>query len=79
MGIKFLIKIIEKYSPEAITYTKINNYNNHILAIDANLLIYKMIYAIRKQGYDLKNGNKIVTHIHALLLKLFGFKKYGSS
>jgi hypothetical protein len=32
-------------------------------------MLYKMIYAIRKQGYDLKKGDKIVTHIHALLLK----------
>lgn len=76
MGIKNLIKVIEKYAPTAITKTKIDKYKNKIIAIDFSLLIYKMIYAIRKNGYDLKNGDIITTHIHSLLLKIKGFIKY---
>ena len=76
MGIKNFMKIIQKYSPDAITYNKINQYQNKILAIDANLMIYKMIFAIRKNGYDLKNGDIIVTHLHSTLQKIKGFIKY---
>jgi flap endonuclease-1 len=76
MGIKNFIKLIEKYSPSSITYTNISKYQNKILGIDANLMIYKMVYAIRQNGYDIKNGNISVTHIHTLLLKLIGFVKY---
>jgi flap endonuclease-1 len=76
MGIKNLIKLIEKYAPSAISYNKITKYENKIIAIDGNLLIYKLIYAIRFNGYDLKKGEINVTHIHALLLKIYGFIKY---
>ena len=76
MGIKNLIKVIEKYAPTAIKKTKIDKYNNKILAIDFSLLLYKIIYAIRKNGYDLKNGNIITTHIHSLLLKIKGFIRH---
>lgn len=76
MGIKNLIKVIQKYAPEAIKITSIENYKNTVIGIDANLMIYKMIYAIRLNGYDIKNGQTSVTHIHALLLKMIGFSKY---
>ena len=76
MGIKNLYKFIEKYCPKAITITNIKKYQNKIIAIDTNLLIYKIVYAIRKNGYDIKNNDKIITHIHGLLLKFKSFKKY---
>lgn len=76
MGIKNFIKLHEKYSPESITDKTITDYTGKVLGIDANLMIYKMVYAIRQNGYDIKNGNVIVTHIHTLLLKLLGFIKY---
>ena len=76
MGIKNLYKFIEKYCPEAIQLTKITKYKNKTLGIDFNLMIHKLIYAIRKNGYDIKNNDKIITHIHALILKFKSFKKY---
>lgn len=76
MGIKNLMQIIKRYSPQAIEYHKINEYQNKIIGIDANLMIYKMIFAIRLNGYDLMNKDIIVTHIHSLLLKLKGMIKY---
>lgn len=76
MGIKNLMKIIQRYAPEAITNNKINSYKNSIVAIDANLLIYKTVYAIRKNGYDIKNKDKSVTHIFGFLQKIKGFIKY---
>ncbi len=76
MGVKNFMKIIKKYSPQSIKLTNITNYQNKILGIDAHLLLYKMINAIRQNGYDIKNGDIIVTHIHTLLLKLMAFVKY---
>lgn len=76
MGVKNLMKIIKKHAPNAIKYKKIDQYRNMILGIDANLMIYKMIYAIRRNGYDIMNEDNKVTHIHTMLQKLYGFKKY---
>jgi flap endonuclease-1 len=76
MGIKNFFKFIEKYSPESIKNTKIIDYKNKVIGIDANLMLYKIIFAIRANGYDLKNNNIIITHVHTLLLKLLAFKKY---
>ena len=76
MGVKNFIKFIEKYSPNAIKYTNINDYKNKTIGFDATLLIYKLVYGIRVNGYDIMNGDIIVTHIHSLLLKLMAFLKY---
>ena len=76
MGIKNLIKIITKFAPEAISYKKITDYKNKTLGIDANLMIYKLIFAIRRGGYDIEHNGIKVTHLHGMLQKLIGFKKY---
>jgi len=76
MGIKNFFKFIEKYAPESIKQKKIKDYENTSIGIDFNLMIYKLIYSIRKNGYDITNNDKIVTHIHALLLKLISFKEH---
>jgi flap endonuclease-1 len=75
MGIKNFINFLKRFAPNCITNKKINEYTNKKIGIDANLLLYKLIYAIRANGYDLKNKEIIVTHIHALLLKLLAFKR----
>jgi flap endonuclease-1 len=76
MGVKNLIKFIKRYAPKAITYKRIDEYRNTRIGFDANLLIYKIVYGIRVRGYDLMNDDKVVTHIHALLMKFIGFMKY---
>jgi len=76
MGVKNLIKFIEKYAPDAISYKRIDQYRNTRIGFDANLLLYKIIYGIRVQGYDIRNNDTIVTHIHGILLKFMGFLKY---
>lgn len=76
MGIKNFYKFINKYAPSAVALTNVTKYKNSTVGIDFNLMIYKLIFSIRKNGYDIKNGQKIVTHIHALLLKLIKFKEY---
>lgn len=76
MGVKNLIKCIQYYCPNAIKYTNIEKYKNTTLAIDAVLMIYKNILAIRKNNISIKNKDIDVTHIHSIILKLNGFKKY---
>lgn len=76
MGIKNFYKFVEKYAPQSIILTKISDYENSVIGIDFNLMIYKLIYSIRKNGYDIKNNDINVTHIHALILKLLNFREY---
>ncbi|AYV84873.1 MAG: FLAP-like endonuclease XPG [Hyperionvirus sp.] len=40
-------------------------------------MLYKLIYGIRGRGYDIMNGDIVVTHIHALLMKFVGFRRFG--
>lgn len=75
MGIRNLYKLITKYAPSSIKHKTINDYKNKIIGIDADNFLYKLIYAIRGRGYDIKNDNKIITHIYALFLKLRKFKE----
>src|SRR5579885_1448971 len=76
MGIKNLMQIIKRFAPDSLKLTKITKYENSIIAMDANLLIYKIIFGIRINGYDLKNDDLVVTHLFALLQKIKGFLKY---
>lgn len=76
MGIINLMNLVKKYAPSAIKYNKLSDYKNKILGIDTNIMIYKMIYAIRRGGYDIKKGDNITTHIHGLLQKINGLRKY---
>lgn len=76
MGIRNLMKLVYKYAPSSITYHKIDHYKSKRIGIDTNLLLYKLLFAIRMKGYDIKNNNLNVTHIHALILKILGFIKY---
>jgi len=76
MGPKNFTVIISKYAPTAITYAPIQHYAYSVIGIDANLLMYKMIYAIRRNGYDILNGETAITHIHSLLSKFRRFIEY---
>lgn len=76
MGIKNFFKLVRKYAPNSIKTKKISDYEGQTLGIDANHLIYKSVMAIRKNGYDLKNDSVTVTHIHTMIMKLAGFKRY---
>lgn len=61
MGIKNLYKFIEKYASDAIKLTKITDYKNTTIGIDFNLMIYKLIYSLRKNGYDLINYSSSIS------------------
>lgn len=78
MGIKNLMKIINRYAEKSVKSINISDLKNKTLAIDANLMIYKSVYAIRRKlGDDLKTKEgKKVTHIYSMFLKLYALRKY---
>lgn len=71
-----MMTLIKTYAPNSVTLKTISDYENKILGIDSNNMIFKGVLAIRRNGYDIKNGDIIVTHIHSILQKLIAFKKY---
>lgn len=77
MGIKKLNNIIKKYNKTSIFEIKITDLIGMDVAIDASLMIYKSLNAIRKamNGDIISSNGKIVTHIYTMLLKLIAFKK----
>lgn len=76
MGIKNFYNFLNKFAPKSIEIQNIQYYKNSVIGIDFNLMLYKLILSIRKNGYDIINNGIIVTHIYALLLKLRKFRKY---
>lgn len=74
MGIKGFTKILTKYAPAAVILRKYSYYKNKTFGIDANLFLYQLIFAIRRNGYDIKNEGIKVTHIFSLLVKLISFR-----
>lgn len=77
MGIKNLTKLLQRFAPNSIKYIDISSLSNKTFAIDANLMIYKSLYAIRKSmGKDIIRNEKAVTHIYTMFFKLAGFKQH---
>lgn len=82
MGIKNMVKLITRYSPKAIKDITIDKLKNKIVAIDANLFIYKSIFAIRgSMGKDMTTKIKFVekktTHLYIMFIRLYGLYKWG--
>lgn len=75
MGVKKLYNVIRDKSPNSITIHKINDFRGRTLLIDGVHMIYKNVMAIRKNGYDIMNGDKNITHIHSMINKLKKFKQ----
>jgi flap endonuclease-1 len=70
MGIKNLSSLIQSYAPNSITNKKFSDFTGKTLAIDASLLIYSYVIAIRNSSADLINNNgDITSHIHAVVCK----------
>ncbi len=70
MGIKNLFKLITKYAPNSIKNNNIENYKNKILVLDANMVIYQYVIAIRNTGNDLLNDKgEITSHVLGVISK----------
>lgn len=73
MGIKNLMKVIKRYSPKSIKDIKIDDLQGKKVAVDANLFIYKSVFAIRSgMGKDIMHGDKKVSHLYIMFIRLCG-------
>jgi len=70
MGIKNLLKFLNTNYPELIKKVNNNNFNKQFIAIDASILLYQVIIAIRNSGADMiNNQGEITSHILGLFNK----------
>ena len=70
MGIKNLSALLNLYAPKSITKKQFTDLSGKKIAIDASLLIYSYVIAIRNSSYDLTNTDGDMTsHIHAVVSK----------
>ena len=76
-----MMKIVERYSEKAIKYININKLKNKTIAIDANLFIYKSIFAIRGNigfnfDFDSDGDGESKLHIYIMFIRLYGLYKW---
>ena len=77
MGIKNLFKIISDNASEAITEKKLKDYKGKIIVLDASMIIYQFVIAIRKTGNDFENNDgKMTTHIIGVINKALMLLKH---
>ena len=78
MGIKGLYKVITENTSDCIQEKDIKYYRGKIIAIDASLLLYQFVIAIRKNGFDLvdDDGNP-TSHLYAIFIKTMKFLEFG--
>ena len=70
MGIKNLFKIISEHSPDSITEKGIKELKGKVVVLDASMIIYQFVIAIRSSGADLENTEgKMTTHILGVINK----------
>ena len=70
MGIKDLSSVIQSYAPASITKLHFNDLTGKKIALDASIIIYAYVIAIKNTGDDLRNLNgEITSHIHAVVSK----------
>ena len=70
MGIKNLFKIISENASDAITEKKLKDYKGKTVVLDASMIIYQFVIAIRNTGNDLENSEgKMTTHIIGVINK----------
>ena len=78
MGIKNLFKLISKNAPNSVTNKNISSYIGKYLILDANMVIYQYVIAIRNSGSDLTSSDgKITSHILGVISKTLMLMKNG--
>lgn len=75
MGIHGLIKLIDtEVGKYAIKEYPISKFANMTIAVDASLMVYQTVVAIRATGQDLKNANgEITSHLYGIFYKILKF------
>lgn len=77
MGVKNLFKLITQYAPDSISSNNIKDYSGKYIVLDASMVIYQYVIAIRGTGSDLQNNDgEMTSHIIGVLSKTFMLLKY---
>ena len=77
MGVKNLFKLITQYAPNSISSNNIKDYSGKYIVLDASMVIYQYVIAIRGTGSDLQNNDgEMTSHIIGVLSKTFMLLKY---
>jgi flap endonuclease-1 len=70
MGIKNLFKIISEHVPDSISEKSLKDLKGKAVVLDASMIIYQFVIAIRNSGKDLENNEgKMTTHIIGVINK----------
>ena len=75
MGIKNLPKLIERVAgTTAIKSYPFSKFNGWRVSIDASLIIYQTVTAMRSNGFDLTNSKgELTSHLQGLFYKILTF------
>lgn len=79
MGIKGLPKLIEKIANGyAVKSYEFSRFKKYTVAVDASLIIYQTVIAIRRTGKDMKNEKgQLTSHLHGIFYKVLFFLQNG--
>jgi flap endonuclease-1 len=78
MGIKNLMKVLNKNVPESIHEITIKELYGKKIAIDTSIILYQYVTAIRSSGDDLKGPDgKSTSHIQGILSKSLNYLRMG--
>jgi flap endonuclease-1 len=78
MGIKGLTKFFAQHltNPNCVRTVNADTLRDKVIAIDSSIYLYKFICAIKNNCTDIFSADgQVVTHIHAILTKLFSLLK----
>ena len=74
MGVHNLIKLIKDYAPKAIKEYPFYQFEGYTVAVEASMLMYMTVIAIRGTGKDLVNRDGcIVSHLKSIMYKILMF------
>ena len=70
MGVKNLFKLITEHAPNSISNKILKDYVGKYIVLDASMIIYQYVIAIRGTGCDLENKEGAMTsHILGVISK----------
>jgi flap endonuclease-1 len=74
MGVNNLIKLIREYAPDAIEEYPFNRFEGYTVPVEASMMMYSTVIAIRSSGQDLTNDQgQIVSHLQVIMYKILFF------
>ena len=77
MGIDGIIKVIKAESKKSIKAYHLDRFDGMTVAVDASIMIYQTVLAVRKGGTDLTNEKGgLTSHLKGILTKIIMFLRH---